>query len=123
MSVSDRIDSCSNQVLDDLTRLYFGPGDLDEISHEDSDLAIARLRYDLDVEKDGEQRFRLWALLYLIDDAPSPAATFYDPTDFEAARVFEEMFGGSIKHIAESEEKLWGQHSRAKGAIDGASII
>ncbi|MDO7841832.1 hypothetical protein Q5H94_05800 [Sphingomonas sp. CA1-15] len=88
MRVPDWQTLCSARTFDALLLLHFGPGELDELSPEEYDAAIGRLRDGFGREQDPGRRFALWALLHLFDEAPSLEQTFDDPATIIAAHEF-----------------------------------
>lgn len=72
--------------LDDLLQRYFATSDLASVSPAMLEAGTDRLRVDLGLETDAERRFALWALLYLLGQAPDLDVAFPDPADRDAAR-------------------------------------
>lgn len=77
--------------LDDLLRRYFDTDDLASVSPAMLEAGIDRLRVDLGLETDVQRRFALWALLYLLGQAPDLEVAFPDPADRDAARNLMDM--------------------------------
>lgn len=72
--------------FDDLLQRYFGASDLATVSPAMLEAGTDRLRVDLGLEKERERRFALWALLYLLGEAPELDVAFLNPADRDAAR-------------------------------------
>jgi hypothetical protein len=52
---------------------------------------IERMQVDLGLEKDRSRRFALWALMYMLGQAPDLERVFPDPADRDAARNFMDL--------------------------------
>jgi hypothetical protein len=74
--------------LDDQLRRYFGTSDLDAIPSSALAAGTERMAVDLGLEGDRSRRFALWALLYMLGEAPDLDVAFKDEADREAARNF-----------------------------------
>lgn len=72
--------------FDDLLQRYFGTSDLSEVSPALLETGTDRLRVDLGLEKDRERRFALWAILYMLGQAPDLDVAFEEEGDRDAAR-------------------------------------
>ena len=75
----------------DLLMRYFGQSEIDKLAPTSLDAGIERMRVDLGLEKDRGRRFALWALLYMLGNAPDLDVAFKDATDRDAARDFMDM--------------------------------
>lgn len=71
--------------LDGLLHHYFGTDDPDALDAEAIERGRERLSIDLGVEKDGQRRFALWALMEALGLAPDPADAFKDDPDLQVA--------------------------------------
>ncbi len=72
--------------LDDLLQRYFATSDLGSVSPAMLEAGTDRLRVDLGLESDVQRRFALWALLFMLGEAPDLDVAFPDPADRDAAR-------------------------------------
>jgi hypothetical protein len=52
---------------------------------------------DLGLEQDGDRRFALWAILYMLESAPDLEATFKTDNDRNAARDFMDLMDRAAK--------------------------
>jgi hypothetical protein len=77
--------------FDQLLVRFFGTDDLSTLSPEQVVAGLDRLRLQFGMERDGERRFTLWCLLYMLGAAPEPEDAFQDQDDRDAAREFMEM--------------------------------
>jgi hypothetical protein len=75
----------------DLLTRYFGQSEIDRLDPSALDAGVERMRVDLGLEKDRGRRFALWALLYMLGNAPDLDVAFKDPADRDAARDFMDM--------------------------------
>lgn len=81
--------------FDDQLRRYFGTGDMGSIAPGALAAGVDRMKVDLGLEKDRGRRFALWALLYIMGDAPDLDIAFEDERDREAARNFMDIASGA----------------------------
>lgn len=72
--------------LDHLLRSYFGSSELELVSGEMLEAGVDRLRVDFGLERDRARRFALWAVLYMVGEAPDLDIAFVEKEDREAAR-------------------------------------
>ena len=77
--------------FDDLLQRYFGTSDLAEASPAVRAAGVDRLRVDFGLEMDRGRKFALWALLYLLGQAPDLDVAFKDEADRQAARNLMDM--------------------------------
>jgi len=82
--------------FDQLLVRFFGTKDIDALGPEALAGGMTRLRLQFSLEKDEEQRFGLWCLMYMLGDAPDPDTAFADEDDREAAREFAETVDEEI---------------------------
>ena len=71
--------------LDTLIHHFFGCEDPDELSPEDFELGLERLKIGFGVEREPGRRFALWCLLEALDEAPLPADAFAKEPALKAA--------------------------------------
>lgn len=76
--------------FDQLLVRFFGTADIDTLAQDALLAGMNRLRLQFSMEKDGEQRFGLWCLMYMLGVAPEIEEAFSDEDDREAAREFAE---------------------------------
>ena len=81
--------------FDDLLQRYFGTPDLSEVSAGALEAGIDRLRVDLGLETDPSRRFALWAVLYMLGQAPDLDVAFKDEAERDAARNLMDMLAAS----------------------------
>ena len=72
--------------FDDLLRRYFGTAEIAAITPAAREAGVDKLRVDLGLETERDRRFALWALLYMLGQAPDLDVAFKDDADREAAR-------------------------------------
>ena len=77
--------------FDDLLFRYFGSRSLDGLSSEQRDGGVEKMLVDLGLARDSGQRFALWAVLYMLGEAPDLDVAFKDPADRDAARNFMDL--------------------------------
>jgi hypothetical protein len=77
--------------FDDQLRRYFGTADLDAIHPEARAAGTERMRVDFALETNPGRRFALWALVYMLCDAPDLDVAFKDASERDAARDFMDM--------------------------------
>ena len=76
--------------FDQLLVRFFGTADIDGLSSDALVGGLNRLRLQFSMEKDEEQRFGLWCLMYMLGAAPEIEDAFANEDDREAAREFAE---------------------------------
>jgi len=74
--------------FDPLLIRFFGTADIDTLDEEQLVSGVNRLRVQFGLERDGEKRFELWCVMYLLGIAPSADEVFKDEEDRAAAREF-----------------------------------
>lgn len=74
--------------FDQLLIRFFGTADIDALSEEALVAGMNRLRLQFGLEKDEEQRFGLWCLMYMLGGAADPEDAFSNEEDRAAAREF-----------------------------------
>lgn len=74
--------------FDKLLIRFFGTADIDGLAPDALVAGLNRLRLQFSMEKDEEQRFGLWCLMYMLGAAPEIEEAFADEDDREAAREF-----------------------------------
>ena len=72
--------------FDDLLRRYFGTAEIAAITPAAREAGVDKLRVDFGLETERDRRFALWALLYMLGQAPELDVAFKDEADREAAR-------------------------------------
>ena len=75
----------------DLLMRYFGQSEIEALNPATLEAGTERMRVDLGLEKDRGRRFALWALLYMLGDAPDLDIAFKEAADRDAARDFMDM--------------------------------
>lgn len=81
--------------FDDLLQRYFGTSELSEASPAVQAAGLDRLRVDFGLETDPARRFALWAVLYMLGQAPDLDVAFKDEADRDAARNLMDMLAAS----------------------------
>jgi len=76
--------------FDDLLVRFFGTADIDTLEPERLVSGVELLRVQFGLERDGDRRFALWCLMYMLGVAPRAEEAFKDEDDLEAAREFME---------------------------------
>jgi hypothetical protein len=76
--------------FDDLLIRFFGTADIDTLDAERLVKGVELVRMQFGLERDGERRFALWCLLYMLGVAPEVEDAFQDEDDRAAAREFME---------------------------------
>lgn len=79
--------------FDDQMQRYFGATDLGIVSPAMLKAGQERLAVDFWLEKDRGRRFAMWALMYILSNAPDLDVAFKDAADQNAARDFMDMLG------------------------------
>jgi len=77
--------------FDHLLTSYFGTADIDRLAASALEAGIERMRVDFALEQDSGKRFGLWALLYMLGNAPDLDVAFKDADERDAARNFMDM--------------------------------
>ena len=77
--------------FDDQLRRYFATEDLSTISPEVLGAGIERMRVDFGMEKAGDRRFALWAMLHMFGAAPDLDIAFESEKDRNSARDLMEL--------------------------------
>ncbi|MGX7894660.1 hypothetical protein [Tsuneonella sp. HG222] len=81
--------------FDDILDRYFGTSDLAQASPAMREAGVDRLRVDFGLEKDRARKFALWAVLYMLGEAPDLDVAFKAEEDREAARNLMDLLAGS----------------------------
>jgi len=76
--------------FDDLLVRFFGTADIDTLDAERLVKGVELVRMQFGLERDGDRRFALWCLLYMLGVAPEVEDAFQDEEDRAAAREFME---------------------------------
>ncbi|TAD74987.1 MAG: hypothetical protein EAY70_11090 [Sphingomonadales bacterium] len=79
----------------DLLQRYFGTRNLAEVATAALPDGVERMRVDFGMTTDRGQRFALWSLLMVLDDAPDLDVAFPDEEDREAARNLMDMLAAA----------------------------
>ncbi|WP_188237653.1 hypothetical protein [Sphingopyxis sp. LK2115] len=77
--------------FDDQLRRYFGTADLAAITPQARAAGAERMRVDFGLETNPGRRFALWALMYMLGDAPDLDVAFKDESERDAARDFMDL--------------------------------
>lgn len=77
--------------FDDQLRRYFGTADLGAIAPAARAAGTERMRVDFGLETNPGRRFALWALMYMLGDAPDLDIAFKDEGERVAARDFMDL--------------------------------
>jgi hypothetical protein len=85
----------------DLLIRYFGEADVGAIEPSTLQDGLVRLRVDFGLEQDGGRRFALWAVMYMLGDAPDLDVAFKDAAARDAARNFMDMVDGLSENEAD----------------------
>jgi hypothetical protein len=81
--------------FDGLIQRYFAVTDIAAITPAAMAAGAEHMLVDLGMEQEPGKRFALWALLYLLGEAPDLEASFEDPGERDAARNFMDMIAAS----------------------------
>ena len=81
--------------FDGLIQRYFAVTDIAAITPSAMAAGTEHMLVDLGMEQEPGKRFALWALLYLLGEAPDLEASFEDPGERDAARNFMDMIAAS----------------------------
>lgn len=87
----------SNMDFDRLLAQFFGTTEIDTLNADQLLAGTQRLRLQFGLERDGDRRFALWSLMYMLGVAPDPETAFKDEEDREAARDFIDMADREIE--------------------------
>lgn len=82
--------------FDELLIRFFGTADIDKLAPDKLLAGVELVRLQFGMERDGERRFALWCLLYMLGVAPGVEEAFQDEDDREAAREFMEEADAGI---------------------------
>lgn len=74
----------------DLLFRYFGTAEIEALNASALTAGLDRMRVDFGLETNAGRRFALWALMYMLGDAPDLEA-FEDADEREAARRFMDL--------------------------------
>ena len=74
---------------------YFGTSDIGAMTPEVLESGLDHMRVDFGLEKDPGRRFALWALMYMLGNAPDLDVAFKNEAEREAARNFMDMVAGA----------------------------
>lgn len=77
--------------FDDQLRRYFGTADMAAIPPAALEAGTDRMRVDFGLETNPGRRFALWALMYMLGDAPDLDVAFKDAAMRDTARDFMDM--------------------------------
>ena len=81
--------------FDDLLQRYFGTADFSDASPAVQEAGLDKLRVDFGLETDPARRFALWAVLYMLGQAPDLDVAFRDEADRDAARNLMDLLAAS----------------------------
>ncbi len=81
--------------FDDLLQRYFGTVDLSAASPAVQEAGLDKLRVDFGLETDPARRFALWAVLYMLGQAPDLDVAFRDEADRDAARNLMDLLAAA----------------------------
>ena len=87
--------------FDQLLVRFFGTQDIDGLAPDALLAGLNRLQLQFSMEKDEEQKFGLWCLMYMLGVAPEPDDAFANEDERAAARDFAETVDEEI----DEEEK------------------
>ena len=80
--------------FDDLLDRYFGTTDLAAASPAVREAGVDKMRVDFGLESDRARKFALWAVLYMLGQAPDLDVAFKAEEDREAARNLMDLLHG-----------------------------
>jgi hypothetical protein len=80
--------------FDDLLGRYFGTTDLAAASLAVREAGVDKMRVDFGLESDRARKFALWAVLYMLGEAPDLDVAFKAEEDREAARNLMDLLRG-----------------------------
>ncbi|MBH0113790.1 hypothetical protein I5E68_12625 [Novosphingobium sp. YJ-S2-02] len=81
--------------FNDQIRRYFATDDLASLSPAALDAGIEKMKVEFGLETDPGRRFALWALMFMLGEAPDLDVAFEDEAEREAARNFMDMIDKS----------------------------
>jgi hypothetical protein len=82
--------------FDDLLDRYFGTTDLAAASPAVREAGVDKMRVDFGLESDRARKFALWAVLYMLGEAPDLDVAFKAEEDREAARNLMDLLHGPM---------------------------
>jgi hypothetical protein len=82
--------------FDDLLFRYFGTTDLAAASPAVREAGVDKMRVDFGLESDRARKFALWAVLYMLGQAPDLDVAFKAEEDREAARNLMDLLHGPM---------------------------
>ena len=80
--------------LHDIQLRYFGNQDMAQMPQSVLEAGLERMRVDFGLESDAGRRFALWALMFMLGDAPELDVAFKNAAERDAARNFMELAAG-----------------------------
>ncbi len=80
--------------LHDIQLRYFGNQDMAQMPQSVLDAGLERMRVDFGLESDAGRRFALWALMFMLGDAPELDVAFKNAAERDAARNFMDLAAG-----------------------------
>ncbi|MXP14779.1 hypothetical protein GRI44_08460 [Altererythrobacter confluentis] len=80
--------------LHDLQLRYFGNQDMAQMPQSVLEAGLERMRVDFGLESDAGRRFALWALMFMLGDAPDLDVAFKNAAERDAARNFMDLAAG-----------------------------
>ncbi len=81
--------------FNDQIRRYFATDDLASLSPAALDAGIEKMKVEFGLETDPGRRFALWALMFMLGEAPDLDVAFEDEAEREAARNFMDIIDKS----------------------------
>lgn len=82
--------------FDDLLDRYFATTDLASAPPAVREAGVDRMRVDFGLETDRGRKFALWAVLYMLGEAPDLDVAFKAEEDREAARNLMDLLHGGV---------------------------
>jgi hypothetical protein len=76
---------------------YFGTADLGALTPDVLAAGLEHMRVDIGLEQDRGRRFALWALMYMMGEAPDLDIAFEDESERDAARNFMDLAAGAAE--------------------------
>ena len=80
--------------LHDIQLRYFGNQDMAQMPQSVLEAGLERMRVDFGLESDAGRRFALWALMFMLGDAPELDVAFKNAAERDAARNFMDLAAG-----------------------------